>query len=500
MKKKITVCANLKNLGIAILIVLMCSSTFATTYFVAPAPTGSDYNPGTLDLPFETVTKAYNLVLAGETIYLLGGTYNIVPLIITKSGAKGNLIKLWAYPGAHPVIDCSAQPGNSNPIKLSNASWWHIKGLEIKYGAQGGIRLDGNSGNNIIENCNIHHCGRASVYEGKGIALYGTGSNNLILNNDSHHNVDALGDHGNADGMQIATSGQGTVLRGNRVWRNSDDGFDLFNTANGTTTGNWAFENGFDDKLNPLGDGSGFKLGGVRPNTRTYSGGHTCRNNLAWKNLQAGFDDNNSSTVAPYALPDTLYNNTAWSNQDNYSFWAPVSHVFKNNINYGTYSKANGGTSNTWNLSVTVNDADFASMDDACARGPRQADGSLPDCSFLKLVAGSDLIDKGVNVNISYSGSAPDLGAYEYGSILNVAVTSVTVIKVFPNPSSGIVTVALGNSMDSEIYVYKANGSPLLNLKTYKNSEILDLRDYKGLLLIKVLSNGRQHCEKVIIR
>ena len=49
-------------------------------------------------------------------------------------------------------------------------------------------------------------------------------------------------------------------------------------------------------------------------------------------------------------------------------------------------------------------------------RWPRNADGSLPTINFLKLAAGSDLIDKGVNVGIAYTGIAPDLGAYEYGN------------------------------------------------------------------------------------
>jgi len=52
-------------------------------------------------------------------------------------------------------------------------------------------------------------------------------------------------------------------------------------------------------------------------------------------------------------------------------------------------------------------------MNDSCTRGPWQADGSLPNCSFLHLVAGSDLINKGTNVGIPYTGSAPDLGAFE---------------------------------------------------------------------------------------
>jgi len=44
---------------------------------------------------------------------------------------------------------------------------------------------------------------------------------------------------------------------------------------------------------------------------------------------------------------------------------------------------------------------------------PRKVDGSLPDITFGHLKAGSDLIDKGINVGLPYSGSAPDLGAFE---------------------------------------------------------------------------------------
>ena len=71
---------------------------------------------------------------------------------------------------------------------------------------------------------------------------------------------------------------------------------------------------------------------------------------------------------------------------------------------------------NSWNNppSVTVTSGDFVTTDFTANTGARQADGSLPVSSFLKLAAGSDLIDKGTNVGIAYTGSAPDLGAYEY--------------------------------------------------------------------------------------
>ena len=37
--------------------------------------------------------------------------------------------------------------------------------------------------------------------------------------------------------------------------------------------------------------------------------------------------------------------------------------------------------------------------------GPRQADGSLPASDFMKLKAGSPLIDKGTNVRLPFAGA-----------------------------------------------------------------------------------------------
>jgi hypothetical protein len=49
--------------------------------------------------------------------------------------------------------------------------------------------------------------------------------------------------------------------------------------------------------------------------------------------------------------------------------------------------------------------------------GPRKADGSLPDVDFLKLKAGSPLIDKGTDVMLPFVGAKPDLGADEFGAV-----------------------------------------------------------------------------------
>jgi hypothetical protein len=48
--------------------------------------------------------------------------------------------------------------------------------------------------------------------------------------------------------------------------------------------------------------------------------------------------------------------------------------------------------------------------------GPRKADGGLPDLDFLKPAQGSELVDTGVDLGISFEGSAPDIGPFEYSS------------------------------------------------------------------------------------
>jgi len=45
---------------------------------------------------------------------------------------------------------------------------------------------------------------------------------------------------------------------------------------------------------------------------------------------------------------------------------------------------------------------------------------------FLKLAAGSQMIDKGTNVQLPFVGAAPDLGAYEYGATGGTPTGGVT--------------------------------------------------------------------------
>lgn len=95
----------------------------------------------------------------------------------------------------------------------------------------------------------------------------------------------------------------------------------------------------------------------------------------------------------------------------------------KNNLGFGARNaearnldsvNANIGN-NYFNLPVTVTADDFVSLDESLLTAPRQADGSLPSIDFMRLAAGSDLVDKGVDLKFPFKGAAPDLGCFESG-------------------------------------------------------------------------------------
>lgn len=387
------------------------------------SPSGADTNSGTMTSPFRTFARAYNGATAGTTIYLRGGVYTLTTqLLLHRSGASGNPIRVFNYPGEVPILDginMTTTWTEGAPLRVTG-NWNHVKGLEMRNGPEFGAVMEGSASNNTFEQLNVHHSGRLSNWEGKGIVIFGSGSNNMILNCDSHHNRDIRND--NADGFMISTTGSGIVLRGNRAWRNSDDGYDLFNVADNTVGGiytledNWAFENGYDDNMNVLGDGNGFKLGGRRVGTSSVNGGHLVRNCVAWGNRANGFDDNGWHGGTRNF---TLYNNTSFNNgYGNYAFTNTQS-LFRNNISASSprlaqTSAGSNVTNNSWTLPVTVTTADFASINSSIAVGPRNADGSLPVSNFLRLAPGSDLINIGVNVGLPFNGTAPDLGAYEF--------------------------------------------------------------------------------------
>ena len=73
------------------------------SYYVAT--NGNDTNPGTLAAPFQTLAKATNVLVAGDTCYLRAGSYRET-LHPTNSGQEGAPITFTAY--QHEQVTISA--------------------------------------------------------------------------------------------------------------------------------------------------------------------------------------------------------------------------------------------------------------------------------------------------------------------------------------------------------------------------------------------------------
>jgi MYXO-CTERM domain-containing protein len=427
---------------------LVARDAFAAEYYVSP--TGSDSNPGTEASPWGTVQKAANTAVAGDTVWFRGGTYSpTAGITFSKSGTSDtNRINYFAYQGEVPKIDFSnmnvSSTGYSMGITVSG-SWLHFKGIEeccLKETTFANNGFDVSGSNDTFELLNMHNNMGNGIFMGTK-----TGGGNLILNCDSHDNYDPTttqGDGQNADGFGVhyQTSGTTTIVRGCRSWWNSDDGYDLINQEVPVTVENsWAFGCGYSNygTGRPAdGNGNGFKMGSSKTGVR-----HLVQNNVAWGNKANGFYANHS------AGGNTWYNNTSFQNGTQYdmlaSSWDAAGnrtdgvtltgtkvHIMRNNIGFPDKNVSMNGVDtqfNTWDLNITPAAKDFLSITDttvggtgqaietsSLALGPRQADGSLPNVDFLKLAAGSAMIDKGTDVGLPFVGSAPDLGAYEYGA------------------------------------------------------------------------------------
>lgn len=425
----------------------------AHVYYVSSS--GNDASAGTEAAPFLTIQRAQTAAVAGDIVYIRGGNYSlstaqiarteslyVCVTYLNKSGTASARIQYLAYPGETPVFDYT----NINPTGkritafLVTGSYITIKGIEVT-GVQVNITTHTQSecfrnegSNNIYEALKMH--------DGKANGFYLTkGGNNLVLNCDAYNNwdnvsedqkggnVDGFGCHPNNDGVGYA----GNVFRGCRAWFNSDDGFDCINAFEAITFENcWSFYNGYSSSFVKLGNGLGFKIGGFGvsdfSNMPAVIPRHTVRFCLAVGNKTAGFYANH------HPGGNNWYNNTAYKNPVNYNmlnrsvdYTADVpgyGHTLQNNLGYkATSTELNNinlpqctASNNYFQLTnIAITDSDFASLTASLLTQGRHSDFTLPTNDFLRLVAGSDLIDKGLAIGYTYTGVSPDLGCFENG-------------------------------------------------------------------------------------
>ncbi|KAG8746336.1 hypothetical protein FRC10_005325 [Ceratobasidium sp. 414] len=380
----------------------------ATAIYVAT--TGSDSAAGTLAAPFLTIQKAVNTAVAGDTIYIRGGTYSLTTNVqFTKSGTASAPYTITNYQSEKVIIDGEARfstpadlggsiPETSRGTFHISGSYWRFIGLELKNGPYGTYSRD--ASNNYYERIVSH-----DNYE-TGIQIQGAASNNQVINCDSYNNRDPRKNGESADGIGIKEgSGTGNVIRGCRFWNNVDDGLDFWEFLSPVTVENsYSWGNGFNrwGFSDFAGDGNGFKLGGGAKDTAVP---HVVRNNIgqfyptphpahryrhirtAWNNAAGGFVDN----TQPGNM--VVSRNTAWNNIGGSGFdFQDSTPTVTSNI--AVLNKANallkGGSAsgNSWQ-SGTWSNSSFASVNSGTLTGARNATGFIQTSSFLTPTSGA---------------------------------------------------------------------------------------------------------------
>ncbi len=499
---------------ISVFLILQCFNILyaqqndMTQIFVAPS--GNDDNPGTIELPLQSLQKAQELVSAGDTVYVRGGLYQIEEsqisqvvqglfaciTLLEKSGTDGNTIKYWAYPGETPTFDFSnVKPQDRRVVGIYVVgSYIHIKGFEMT-GIQTTIKehtesycIYSRGNNNIYEQISMHD------NVGTGLRHY-RGGGNLFLNCDSYRNwdtvsEDGLGSNNDGFGCHPSVGSTGNIFKGCRAWFNSDDGFDIIRSGEAVIFDScWAFYNGYSTLFKSLGDGNGFKAGGHAYDSNEklpeIIPRHTIRFCVAVRNKANGFYSNHHLGGNDW-FNNTGYRNSAKdfnmlnrpSREDAENIDGPgYDHVLKNNLAAAQYGDGtayivdslNTQETNTWNLGIHIVSDDFLSSDMDQLTAPRDEFGNLPNIDFLKPVGSSPIVDAGVDIGFPYLDNAPDLGAFEVDKTTAIddfegnLPNSIELYQNCPNPfnpttrinysvgKTGVVTIELYNSLGQKV-------------------------------------------------
>jgi hypothetical protein len=404
------------------------SSVLAATFFMSP--TGSDSNNGSSGSPVATIMKAQSLASAGDTVVINPGTYNVAPVINSVQDGvyavvnliNKNGITYEAVAGTRPVLDFS---GITDAGKRIVAFWVTASGVTFQGFDVIGLRETINNVNNQSVGfagwgCKSCTWNQVNVHDGECVGFYfeEVAANNLVYRCDSYNNtgIDSFS-YGNADGFGCHPSngGTGNIFREDRAWNNSDDGYDTINCSETVVFDHcWSYKNG-----NNGGNGNGFKIGGWASTVQNKIANplpvHVVEFCLSACNSSHGYYANHQPGQAANWTNNTSYNNSTdfdmlertapdYSSavaETNANDIAGVDEVMHFNLAFsgtltGDLNESGAIVSdNSWTENISLNNGDFESVACSAITQARQADGSLPNITFMHPVGSSPAANLG---------------------------------------------------------------------------------------------------------
>jgi len=152
----------------------------ATDYYVA-GDTGLDTNAGTSSLPWKTIQKAADTMVAGDNVNVRGDLTYPEKVAPVNSGTTGNYITYQSWVGTGiPTVDAT---NKSDGFYIYAKSYIKISGFIIKNATSNGINIQPQTARYIIISNNIISNNDYGIYNGQ--AKYNKFYNNILYGNQS---------------------------------------------------------------------------------------------------------------------------------------------------------------------------------------------------------------------------------------------------------------------------------------------------------------------------
>ena len=422
---------------------------------------GTDGN-GSLAQPWNQVNGHLNELAAGDVLCLRGTGNAAAPQIYSEAldlagvadGTSAQPITVQAFPGDYATIQ------NSDPVlTIRGADYWIFSDLGFDHlmAASDAIRIRDQAGHNTIKNCTLQNGTRDGIDISSG----------------SHFNRIEACTIGNfnwttadAHCIVLDPDTDGTIIHGNTISNCSGDGVQLY-AGDSTQESQYAVgveitENEFTRGTIPRAENAidvkgsvdllvqGNTISGYLDNKaivlqkgsqgtwlegNTISGserglevrgedGKDHENITILRNVffditgqyAVKFDEVTGVAFLHNTIADTAGN--AIRVEEEGVFGAPAANVFRNNLTYNAGSAYTTGSAifqgtvdhNGW--FDTGTDPEFSDPTDTTGTG--DPGFSAAGAGDYTLLGSSVAIDQGIDLGSPFSGSAPDLGAYEY--------------------------------------------------------------------------------------
>ncbi len=386
------------------------------------SPSGSSNGKGTKESPYD-IAYALTHAHAGQTVYLMGGKYELDTKITVgrgQSGKLGTLIYVLPDPESseRPVLDF-LEKGAGLTI---GGDYWYVGGFDVTRSTGKGLQISGDFC--TVDNVN------AFFNQNTGIQIARLSStdskyedwphDDLILNCTAYGNADPGFE--DADGFACKlTTGDNNVFDGCISYCNADDGWDMYakvetGAIGAVTIRNCvAFQNGFLTDGTNAGNGNGFKMGGS-----SITGYHRLINSVSYCNKAKGIDSNSCPDIQVencVAYNNGSYNVAFYTNDSsNTDYYAENLVSYKDNNGDGDNIKPKGNqdeskiyksTNYYWSNGntegVKADGSWFKSLDHTELAVTRNADGTI-NMNYLLVM--SDTAPAGVG---AFVGGTPSI-------------------------------------------------------------------------------------------